>query len=78
MNKKEPFISVITPCYNVEEYLHDCVESILVQHFSNWELILVDDGSTDMTPQICDDYAAHEEGLGTGVFDKRNLPIPHP
>ena len=29
-------------------------------------------------PDICDDYAAHEEGLGTGVFDKRNLPIPHP
>lgn len=83
MNKKEPFISVITPCFNVEEYLHDCVESILVQHFSNWELILVDDGSTDMTPQICDDYAAkdnriiviHQNNAGVSVARNQALDI---
>lgn len=52
------FFSVIIPVYNVEKYLKECVDSILNQTFSDYELILVDDGSTDGSPQICDDYAA--------------------
>lgn len=56
------FFSVIVPVYNVEKYLHECVDSILGQNFKEFELILVDDGSTDSSPQICDDYA---------LFDKR-------
>ncbi|MBR1676980.1 MAG: glycosyltransferase family 2 protein [Clostridia bacterium] len=54
---KEPLISVIIPVYNVEKYLNRCVESILSQTYTNLEIILVDDGSTDSCPQICDEYA---------------------
>lgn len=50
-------ISVIVPVYNVEKYLKDCVESILNQTYTDFELILVNDGSTDLSGQMCDDYA---------------------
>ena len=52
-----PTISVIVPVYKVEKYLHRCVDSILAQTFTDFELILVDDGSPDGCPQICDEYA---------------------
>lgn len=50
-------ISIIVPVYKVEKYLHECLNSILKQSFSDYELILVDDGSPDNCPQICDNYA---------------------
>lgn len=50
-------ISVIVPVYNVEPYLHRCVDSILAQTFTDFDLILVDDGSPDNCPTICDEYA---------------------
>ena len=53
-----PFFSLILPCYNVAPYLERCVQSILMQHFSDYEMILVDDGSTDATPALCDAMAA--------------------
>lgn len=53
-----PFLSVIVPVYNAEAYLRDCVDSILAQTFDDYEVILVDDGSTDRCPAICDEYAA--------------------
>lgn len=52
-----PFLSVIIPIYNVEKYLRQCIESIIQQHIEDMELILVDDGSPDMCPEICDEYA---------------------
>lgn len=52
-----PQISVIVPVYKVEPYLHRCVDSILAQTFIDFELILVDDGSPDNCPAICDEYA---------------------
>lgn len=52
-----PQISVIVPVYNVEPYIRRCVDSILVQTFTDFELILVDDGSPDNCPTICDEYA---------------------
>ena len=52
-----PLLSVIVPAYNVESYLEQCVDSILKQTFTDFELILVDDGSPDRCPQICDSYA---------------------
>ena len=53
----QSLISVIVPVYNVKEYLNTCVESILNQTHENLEVILVDDGSTDGSGEICDSYA---------------------
>ena len=50
-------ISVIVPLYNVEKYVSACVESVLNQTYKNTEIILVDDGSPDNCPQMCDAYA---------------------
>ncbi len=55
--RSNALISVVVPVYNVESYLHRCVDSILAQTFTNFELILVDDGSPDGCPAICDEYA---------------------
>ena len=49
-----PLLSVIVPIYNVEKYLQRCVDSLVRQDFTNFEVILVDDGSTDTCPEICD------------------------
>lgn len=54
-------ISVIVPVYNTEAYIHQCVESILASSFTDFELILVDDGSTDGCPAICDAYATADQ-----------------
>ena len=51
----EPLISVIVPVYKVEQYLGRCVESLLAQTYENIEILLVDDGSPDECPKMCDD-----------------------
>jgi glycosyltransferase involved in cell wall biosynthesis len=58
-------ISIIVPVYNVEKYLRTCIESIINQTYTDWELILVDDGSPDNCPQICDEYAARDARIRT-------------
>ena len=74
----ESLISVIVPVYNVEPYLRKCVDSILNQTYRNLEVILVDDGSPDGCPGICDEYAAKDERVKVihkkngGLSDARN------
>ena len=58
-----PLISVIVPIYNVEKYLARCVDSIVNQTYKNLEIILVDDGSPDRCPQMCDDYAEKDSRI---------------
>lgn len=53
----QPLFSILTPVYNVEKFLPACIESVLAQTLTDWELILVDDGSTDSSGKICDEYA---------------------
>ena len=53
----EPKISIIVPVYNVEKYLERCVESILKQTMTNFELILINDGSSDNSGQVCDELS---------------------
>ncbi len=56
--QNSPLLSVIIPVYNVEKYLRNCLDSILAQDFTDYEVILVDDGSTDHSGVLCDEYAA--------------------
>ena len=75
------YFSLVVPIYNVENYLPQCIESILNQSFTDYEIILVDDGSTDHCPQICDAYSGmfsnvtviHKEN--GGLSDARNCGI---
>ena len=76
-----PKISVIVPVYKVEPYLHECVDSILAQTFTDFELILVDDGSSDNCGKICDEYAAKDSRIrvihqeNRGVSAARNAAL---
>lgn len=63
-------ISVIVPVYNVEKYLSKCIDSILAQTYKNLEIILVDDGSPDNCPKICDEYAKKDNRIK--VIHKEN------
>lgn len=73
-----PFISVIIPIYNVEKYLEQCLYSVLDQTYTDWEAILVDDGSPDSCPGICDAYAARDSRFKVihksngGISETRN------
>ena len=63
-------VSVIVPVYNVENYLEECVNSILNQTYENLEIILVDDGSNDNSGKICDEYALKDNRIK--VIHKEN------
>lgn len=65
-----PLHSIIIPVYNVEQYLNQCIDSILCQDYILFELILVDDGSTDGSPIICDEYAQRDNRVK--VFHLKN------
>ena len=76
-----PVISVIVPVYKAERYLNECIDSILAQTFSDFELILVDDGSPDRSGEICDQYAAKDSRIRVihkpngGVSSARNAGL---
>ena len=75
------FFSVIVPCYNVQDYIEECITSILNQTFDDYELLLIDDGSTDMTTYICRRYAEIDHRIkylvkeNGGVSSARNLGL---
>lgn len=82
-NQKKPLISVIVPVYNTEKYLHRCLNSILQQSYDHLEIILVNDGSLDNSPNICDAYANQDSRVKVihkpngGLSDARNMGIKH-
>lgn len=80
--KKDSYmISVIVPIYNIEEYISECIESIVGQTYSNLQIILVDDGSIDLSGQICDTYAMQDERIqvihqaNTGLVSARKAGL---
>lgn len=70
MSENNPLVSVIVPIYKIEQYLGICIESILNQTYKNLEIILVDDGSPDKCPEICDLYAKKDRRIR--VIHKKN------
>ena len=76
-----PLISIVVPVYKVEEYLAKCIESIINQTYKNLEIIIVDDGSPDNCPKICDEYALKDSRIKVihkengGLSDARNRGI---
>lgn len=78
-----PLISVIIPVYNVEKHLRRCLDSLLAQTISSFEAILINDGSTDTSGSICDEYAGKDERFkvfhtaNSGVSAARNLGLAH-
>lgn len=60
---KNPLVSIIIPVYKVEKYIHECINSVINQTYKNLEIILVDDYSPDLCPQICDDYSKKDSRI---------------
>lgn len=81
MKEKEPLVSVIIPVYNVEKYLRRCLDSVINQTYKNLEIVVVDDGSTDGSGEICDEYAKKDKRIKVihkengGLSDARNVGI---
>jgi len=80
-NQQKEFISIIIPVYNVEAYLNRCIQSVIHQTYQNLEIILVDDGSTDHSGQMCDAYAKSDKRIKVvhksngGLSDARNAGL---
>ena len=80
---RSPLISVILPIYNIEAYLDRCMEAVLDQTYENLEILMVDDGSPDGCPAMCDAYALKDPRVKAlhkengGLSDARNYGIAH-
>jgi len=81
MEGKNPRVSIITTVYNIEKYLRESLDSVLNQTYRDWELILIDDGATDGSPAICDEYAEKDSRIrlthkpNSGLADSRNVGL---
>lgn len=81
MELQQPLVSIIVSVYNTQAYLPMCLDSVLAQTYTFWELVIMDDGSTDGSPAICDDYAHRDERIhvlhkpNTGKADSCNQAI---
>lgn len=79
----EQLVSVIVPVYNIEEYLDECIESIVLQTYKNLEIVLIDDGSTDLSGKKCDEWKArdkrimviHQENKGLSAARNKGIAI---
>lgn len=80
-NNKGPLVSIIIPIFNVEKYIYQCLDSVISQTYKNLEIILVDDGSPDRCPEICDEYALKDSRVRvihqkqSGVSVARNTAL---
>lgn len=80
---KQPTVSITVPIYNMEQYMRQCLDSIVAQTFTDWECWLIDDGSTDGSPAICDEYAARDHRFhvihqpNAGVSAARQCGLDH-
>ena len=78
-----PLISIIMPVYNLEHYVDNSINSVIHQNFQDFELLIIDDGSTDRTGKICDDYQARHNKIkvyhscNNGVSSARNIGLNH-
>lgn len=78
---RKVMVSIIVPVYNTSKYLRQCVESVLTQSYNNWELLLINDGSTDNSGAICDMYSSKDNRIksihkdNSGVSNTRNIGL---
>ena len=81
--EQEPLVSIIIPVYKVEKFLDECVASVAAQTYANLEILLVDDGSPDNCPAMCDAWAARDPRIRVihkpngGLSDARNYGLCH-
>ena len=82
LEKKQKKISVIIPVYNAEKYLRETLDSVIKQSYNNWEILLIENGSKDKSPEIIREYEAQYPGIhmlkgpgkGPGQWRHRALP----
>ena len=80
---RQQMVSVIVPVYNVENYLKKCLDSIINQSYTNLEILLIDDGSTDASGELCEKYAEKDSRVkifhkeNGGLSSARNMGLEH-
>jgi glycosyltransferase involved in cell wall biosynthesis len=73
MNMQQPLVSIISPAYNHEKYIVDCINSVLAQTYTNWEMIIIDDGSTDSTFSIASGFSKKDKRIK--AYTQKNIGI---